>query len=91
MLLQSAAWRSGLERRFYDDHDRKVNGSIPNLVWLLHPWIRCFTINYLCLVESSKQQIKEVKRKFKRKTWKQKQLLKRVWIRPTHSVSVSFS
>ena len=33
----SAAWRSGLERRFYDDHDRKVNGSIPNLVSLLRP------------------------------------------------------
>ena len=28
----SAAWRSGLERRFYNDHDRKVNGSTPNLV-----------------------------------------------------------
>ena len=39
-----AAWRSGSERRFYDDHDRKVNGSTPNLVSLLRPWIRCFTI-----------------------------------------------
>ena len=28
----SAAWRSGLERRFYDDHGRKVNSSTPNLV-----------------------------------------------------------
>ena len=36
--------RSGLERRFYDDHDRKVNGSTPNLVSLLRPWIRCFTM-----------------------------------------------
>ena len=36
-----AAWRSGSERRFYDDHDRKVNGSPPNLVSLLRPWIRC--------------------------------------------------
>ena len=41
---QSAAWRSGSERRFYDDHDRKVNGSTPNLVSLLRPWIRCFTM-----------------------------------------------
>ena len=40
----SAAWRSGLERRFYDDHDRKINGSTPNLGSLLRPWIRCFTI-----------------------------------------------
>ena len=31
--------------------------------------------DYLCLVESGKQQIKEVRRKFKRKTWKQRQLL----------------
>ena len=28
--IMSAAWRSGLERRFYDSHDRKVNGSTPN-------------------------------------------------------------
>ena len=33
----SAAWRSSLERSFYDDHDRKVNGSTPNLVSLLRP------------------------------------------------------
>ena len=75
----------------------KVNGSTPNLVSLLRPWIRCFTMiisawfnsqpslavafldkmlhdDYLCLVESGKQQIKEV-RKFNRKTWKQRQLL----------------
>ena len=31
--------------------------------------------DYLCLVESGKQQIKEVRRKFKRKTRKQRQLL----------------
>ena len=40
----SAAWRNGLERRFYDDHDRKVDGSTPNLVSLLRPRIRCFTV-----------------------------------------------
>ena len=47
MLLTArddATWRSGLERRFYDDHDRKVDGSTPNLVSLLRPWIRCFTL-----------------------------------------------
>ena len=32
--------------------------------------------DYLCLVESGKQQITEVTRKFKRKTWKQRQLLR---------------
>ena len=31
--------------------------------------------DYLCLVESGKQQIKEVRRKFNLKTWKQRQLL----------------
>ena len=41
--LLSAAWPSGSERRFYDGHDRNVNGSTLNLVSLLRPWIRCFT------------------------------------------------
>ena len=40
----SAAWRSGLERRFYDDHNHKINGSTPNQVSLLRSWIRCFTM-----------------------------------------------
>ena len=40
----NAAWRIGLKRRFYDDHDRKVHGSSPNLVSLLRVWIRCFTM-----------------------------------------------
>ena len=40
----NATWRSGLEHRFYDDHDHKVDGSTPNLVSLLDPWIRCFTL-----------------------------------------------
>ena len=31
--------------------------------------------DYFCLVESGKQQIKEIRRKFKWKTWKQRQLL----------------
>ena len=33
----NATWRSGLERRFCDDHDRKIKGSTPNLVSLLRP------------------------------------------------------
>ena len=40
----NATWRSDLERRFYDDHDRKVEDSTPKLVSLLRPWIRCFTL-----------------------------------------------
>ena len=42
--LLSAACRSNSERYFYDDHDRKVSGSTPNLISLLRPWIRCFTM-----------------------------------------------
>ena len=44
LLSPKRAWRSGSERRFYDDHDRKVDGSPPNLVSLLRPRIRCFTM-----------------------------------------------
>ena len=33
-----------------------------------------FHDDYLCLVEYGKQQIQEVRRKFYRKTWKQRQL-----------------
>ena len=40
----NATWRSGWELVFYDDHDRKIEGSAPNLVSLLRPWIRCFTL-----------------------------------------------
>ena len=45
MTLYRAAWRSGSVSCFYDDHDRKVDGSIPPQTSLLRPWIRCFTIN----------------------------------------------
>ena len=38
----SATWPSGLERCFYDGHDRKVDGSTPTQALLLCPWIRCF-------------------------------------------------
>ena len=69
-FILSAAWRSGLERRFYDGHDRKVNGSTPNPASL----DKMLYDDYLCLVESGKQQIKEVERKSNRKTWK-RQLL----------------
>ena len=40
---QQAAWPSVSERRFYDGHDRKVDGSTLALT-SLRPWIRFFTI-----------------------------------------------
>ena len=53
----SAAWCNDLERRFYD-HNRKVNGSTPTLASLLRSWInKMLRDNYLCIVESNKQQI----------------------------------
>ena len=36
--------RGGSERRFYDGHDRKVDGSTPTQAPLLRSWISCFTI-----------------------------------------------
>ena len=74
VLRKSAAWRSGLERRFHDDHDRKVSGSTPNLVSLLHPWIRCFTIiiSAWWILASSKLKKSEI---INQKTWKQRPLL----------------
>ena len=74
-VILSEAWRSGSERRFYDDHDRKVNGSTPNLVALLRPWIRCFTMIISAWWYLASSKLKEVKRKFNRKTQKQRQLL----------------
>ena len=72
---KSAAWRSGSEHRFHDDHDRKVNGLTPNLVSLLHPWIRCFMMIISARGNLACSKLKEVRRKFNRKTWKQRQLL----------------
>ena len=42
--------------------------------------------NYLCLVESSKQQIQEVESKTQPENLETKATAQRVWIRPTYSV-----
>ena len=49
-----------MERRFHDDHDRTLNGLTPSLVASLDKMLH---FDYLCLVESNKQQIKEVRSK----------------------------
>ena len=72
---RSAAWRSGLERRFYDDHDRKVNGLTRNRVSLLRPWIRCFTMIISAWWNLTSSKLKKSEAKFNRKTRKQRQLL----------------
>ena len=43
-LLKSAARPSGSGRRFYDDHDRKVDDSTPTQASLLRRSIICFMI-----------------------------------------------
>ena len=63
------------ERRFYDDHDRKVNGSTTNLVSLLRPWIKCFTMIISAWWNLASSKLKKSEAKFNRKTWKQRQLL----------------
>ena len=72
---QSAAWRSGLERRFYDGHDRKVDDSTPTKASLLRPWIRCFTTVIPARWNLTSSNLKKSEAKFKRKTRKQGQLL----------------
>ena len=38
VCVNESAWLSGWERRFYDDHDRKVDALIPTQTSLLRPW-----------------------------------------------------
>ena len=71
----NATWRSGLERRFYDDHDRKVNGSTPNLVSLLRAWIRCSTLITSAWWNLTSGKLNKSEAKFNRKTRNQRQLL----------------
>ena len=70
----SAAWRICLERRFYDGHDRKINGSTPYLVSLLRPWIRCFTMPIYVWWNPTSRKLKKSEAKLNRKTRKQGQL-----------------
>ena len=67
---ETAAWRIGLERRFYDDHDRKVNGSPLNVVSLLRPWIRCFTMIISAWWNLASSKLKKSEAKFNGKTWR---------------------
>ena len=93
----SAAWPRGSERRFYDGHDRKVDGSTPTQVPLLRPSIRSFMAiisawrNLRIMEEFIKQQIEEVRSKIQTEKSETRAASKRVWIRPMHSASVAFS
>ena len=87
----SAAWPSGLERRFHDGHDRKVDGSTPTQASLLRPWIRCFTTIISSWWNLTSRKLKKSEAKFKRKTQKHTRTPKRAWIRPMQSASVAFS
>ena len=71
----SAAWPSGSERRFYDGHDRKADGSTPTQVSLLRPRIRCFMAIISAWRNLTSNKLKKSQQNFKRKTRKQGQLL----------------
>ena len=64
----SPAWPSDLERRFYDGHDRKVNGSTPNQASLMLPWIKCFTVIISAWWNLTISKLKKSEAKLKRKT-----------------------
>ena len=66
---------SGSERRFYNGHDRMVDGSTPTQASLLRPWIRSFTTIISAWWNLTSSKLKKSEVKFKRKTWKQRQLL----------------
>ena len=71
----SAAWPSCSERRFYDGHDRKLDGSTPTQASLLRTWIRWFTTIISAWWNLTNSKLKKSVAKFKRKTRKQGQLL----------------
>ena len=71
----TAAWPSGLERRFYDSHNLKIDGSTPTQASLLRPLIRRLTTIVSACWNRTSSKLKKSEAKFKRKTRKQKQLL----------------
>ena len=90
-MSKSASWRSGFERRFYIDHDRKVNGLTTNLVSLLRPWMRCFTMIISAWWNPASSKLKKSRSKIQPENSETKATPKRVWICPTHSASAAFS
>ena len=65
---------SGSKRRFYDSHNRKVDGSTPTEVLLLRPCIRCSMAIISACRNLTSNKLKELEAKFKRKNRKQGQL-----------------
>ena len=87
----SAAWRSGSERRFYDDNDRKIDGSTPNQTSLLRPWIRCFAMIISAWWDLTSCKLKKSEAKAQFKNSETKATRKRVCLRPMYSASAAFS
>ena len=87
----SAAWPSGSKRRFYDGHDRKVDGSTPTQASLLRSWIRCFTTIISAWWNLTSSKLKKSEAKTQAENSETRATTKRVWIRPMHSASVAFS
>ena len=66
---------SGSERRFYDGHDRNVDGSTLIQASLLRPWIRRFTTIISAWWNLTNSKLKKLEANVKRKNGKQGQLL----------------
>ena len=67
----------------------KQHITTPTQASLLRPWNKMLHDNYLCLVESNKQQIKEVGSKTQAENSETRSTPKRVWIRPMYAVAFS--
>ena len=84
----STAWPSGSERRFYDDHDSKVDGSTPTLVVTSFHKMLSIIISAWWNLTRSKLNVKS---NTKLEYSETKTTRKQVWIRPMCSTSVDFS
>ena len=71
----TAAWPSGWEHRFYDGHDRKVDGLTLTQAWMLRPWIRCFMAIISAWRNLTSSKLKKSEAKFERKNQTHGQLL----------------
>ena len=84
------AWSSGLERRYCDGHDRKVDGSTPAKA-TMRSWIRCFTTIISALKNLTSSKFKKSRNKVQAENSEMKATPARVWIHPMHSAFIAFS
>ena len=88
---EGGGWPSGSECCFYDDHDRKVDGSTPTQASLLRTWIRCFRTIISAWRNLTSSKMKKSEAKLNVEKLETKATPKRVWIRLSRSASDAFS